>query len=80
MNTSTNTSGDSTPGSTVTLSVPGMTCGHCKAAIETELGKVPGVASVAVDLDAKLVAVVGTALDHGALVAAVDEAGFDVAD
>jgi len=79
MNIAPNTSGD-TNGSTVTLSVPGMTCGHCKAAIETELGKVSGVASVTVDLDAKLVAVVGTALDHKALVAAVDEAGFDVAD
>jgi copper chaperone len=78
MNISANTSGDAA--ATVTLSVPGMTCGHCKAAIETELGKVPGVASVSVDLDAKLVAVVGTALDHEALVAAVDEAGFDVAD
>jgi copper chaperone len=78
MNNPTNISGDST--SSVTLSVPGMTCGHCKAAIETELGKVPGVASVSVDLDTKLVAVVGTALDHEALVAAVDEAGFDVAD
>lgn len=78
MNNPTNISGDST--SSVTLSVPGMTCGHCKAAIETELGKVPGVASVSVDLDTKLVAVVGTALDHVALVAAVDEAGFDVAD
>jgi copper chaperone len=71
---------DSTSTSNVTLSVPGMTCGHCKAAVETELGKVPGVASVTVDLDAKLVAVVGTGLDHQALVAAVDEAGFDVAD
>ena len=79
MNIAPNTAGD-TNGSTVTLSVPGMTCGHCKAAIETELGKVPGVASVTVDLDTKLVAVVGTALDHEALVAAVDEAGFDVAD
>jgi copper chaperone len=78
MNISTNTSGDAA--ATVTLSVPGMTCGHCKAAIETELGKVSGVASVTVDLDAKLVAVVGTALYHAALVAAVDEAGFDVAD
>jgi copper chaperone len=71
---------DSTSASSVTLSVPGMTCGHCRAAIETELGKVPGVASVTVDLDTKLVAVVGTGLDHQALVAAVDEAGFDVAD
>ncbi len=63
---------------TVTLSVPGMTCGHCRAAIEGELTKVTGVASVSVDLDSKLVVVVGAALDRTALVAAVDEAGFDV--
>lgn len=65
---------------TITLSVPGMTCGHCKASVETELGKVPGVASVSVDLDTKLVVVTGAALGRDALVAAVDEAGFDVAD
>lgn len=64
---------------TVTLSVPGMTCGHCKAAVERELGKVPGVASVDVDLDSKQVVVAGAGLQHAALVAAVDEAGFDVA-
>ncbi len=64
---------------TITLNVPGMTCGHCKAAIEREVGKVPGVASVEVDLDTKHVLVAGTGLEHAALVAAVDEAGFDVA-
>lgn len=71
---------DDTTGGTITLSVPGMTCGHCKASVETELGKVPGVASVSVDLDTKLVVVTGSALGRDALVAAVDEAGFDVAD
>jgi len=63
---------------TLTLSVPGMTCGHCEAAVKQEVGGVPGVASVAVDLDTKDVVVAGTDLDRDAIVAAIDEAGFDV--
>lgn len=64
----------------ITLHVPGMTCGHCKAAVETELAKVPGVSTVAVDLDTKLVVVDGADLSQPALVAAVDEAGFEVVE
>ena len=64
---------------TLTLSVPGMTCGHCEAAVKHEVGAVPGVSDVAVDLDTKDVTITGVALDHDALVAAIDEAGFDVA-
>jgi copper chaperone len=62
---------------TITLSVPGMTCGHCEAAVKTEVGKVAGVESVAVDLDSKDVVVTGTDLDTEALIAAVDEAGYE---
>ena len=64
---------------TLTLSVPGMTCGHFEAAVKQEVGGVPGVASVAVDLDTKDVVVAGSDLDRDAIVAAIDEAGFDVA-
>jgi len=64
---------------TLTLSVPGMTCGHCEAAVKQEVGAVDGVASVAVDLDTKDVVVTGSRLDRDAVVAAIDEAGFDVA-
>ncbi|MEQ1874714.1 MAG: heavy-metal-associated domain-containing protein [Ilumatobacteraceae bacterium] len=60
------------------LLVPGMTCGHCEASVKTEVGKVAGVTDVSVDLETKLVTVTGVALDHAALVAAVDEAGFEV--
>jgi len=63
--------------STITMSVPGMSCGHCESAVKSEVGKVPGVASVAVDLDSKDVVVAGTSLDVGALIAAVDEAGYE---
>lgn len=62
----------------VVYSVPTISCGHCKASIEGEVGKVAGVASVQVDIDAKTVTVEGDATDE-ALRAAIDEAGFDVA-
>lgn len=65
--------------STLTFTVPGMTCGHCEAAVKGEVGKVTGVAGVDVDLTTKLVTVAGTDLDAGAIVAAIDEAGFEVA-
>lgn len=64
---------------TLTLSVPGMTCGHCEAAVKTEVGALANVTDVAVDLDSKDVTVTGTDLDRDAIVAAIDEAGFDVA-
>jgi copper chaperone len=65
---------------TLTLSVPGMTCGHCEAAVSGEIGKLANVTAVAVDLDTKLVTVTGTDLDRAALAAAIDEAGFELAD
>lgn len=57
-------------------SVPGVSCGHCKTAIESELGRVAGVVTAAVDIEAKTVTVVGTA-DDDTIVAAIDEAGYD---
>lgn len=64
----------------ITLTVPGMTCGHCEAAVTGEVGKLAAVSDVTVDLDTKLVTVTGTDLDRNALVEAIDEAGFDVDD
>jgi copper chaperone CopZ len=63
---------------TIVYDVPGISCGHCKAAIEGEVSGVPGVESVTVDIDTKKVTVAGTA-DDAALRAAIDEAGYDVA-
>lgn len=62
----------------LTLTVPGMTCGHCEAAVKQEVGGVAGVVGVDVDLATKLVTVTGAALDRDAIVAAIDEAGYDV--
>jgi copper chaperone CopZ len=39
---------------------------------------VPGVQQVDVDLDAKLVVINGNDLDNAALVAAIDETGYEV--
>jgi len=61
------------------LVVPGMSCGHCKAAVTAEVSAVPGVSRVDVDLDTKLVTVHGTDLSRDAVVAAIDEAGYAVA-
>jgi copper chaperone len=57
--------------------VPGMTCSHCKVAVTDEVKQVPGVSAVEVDLDRKLVRVRGNEVEAAAVVAAIDEAGYD---
>lgn len=63
---------------TRTFDVPGISCGHCKAAIEGALDGLGGVKSATVDIDAKTVSVEGSASDE-AITAAIDEAGYEVA-
>lgn len=62
-----------------TYAVAGMTCEHCVAAVNTELGVLPGVRSVHVDLVSDGVSAVtvvsDVALDTSAVAAALDEAG-----
>ena len=62
---------------TLTYRVPGMSCEHCRAAVTEEVGAVPAVESVEVDLNSKLVRVAGVGLDDSALRAAIDEAGYE---
>jgi copper chaperone len=62
-----------------TYSVPGMSCGHCEAAVEEELRTVEGVRSVEVDLETKLVVVRGVGLDDTRLRAAIADAGYEAA-
>lgn len=63
---------------TTVFSVPGMTCGHCKQAVTTEVGKIAGVSSIDVDLDTKKVTVTSSEpLAWSDLVSAIDEAGFE---
>ena len=61
----------------LSFSVPGMTCGHCVAAVRGMIQKVPGVRVVNVDLDTKVVVVTGNDLHRAAVWAAVDEAGYE---
>ena len=58
-------------------SVPGVSCEHCRSAITEEVGKVPGVDSVEVSLELKLVTVEGET-DDGSVRAAIDQAGYDI--
>jgi copper chaperone len=64
---------------TITYSVPDISCGHCRASIAREVSTVAGVEAVEVDLDAKTVTVTGNTLDEAAIIAAIDEAGYEVA-
>ena len=62
---------------TITYTVPGMTCNHCKRAVSSELGSVEGVTGVEVDLDTKLVRVTGDGLTDETLRSAIEEAGYE---
>ena len=64
---------------TITYTVAGMHCGHCRTAVQEEVGAVEGVQSVDVDLDQKLVTITGSNLDDAALRTAIDEAGYEAA-
>jgi len=62
---------------TLTYRVDGMSCNHCVVAVTGEVGRVPGVSAVDVDLETKLVTVSGAGVDQAAVVDAIDEAGYD---
>jgi copper chaperone CopZ len=64
----------------LTYTVTGMSCQHCVNAISGEVSGVPGVTDVAVDLSAGTVTVTGSDLDDAAIRAAIDEAGYDIAE
>lgn len=64
---------------TLTYSVPDISCNRCKQAIETEVAQVHGVQLVEVDVQTKTVTVSGEPLDEAAIIGAIDEAGYEVA-
>ena len=63
---------------TKTYEVPDMTCGHCVQAITDNVSPLEGVTDLSIDLDTKLVTVVGG--DDAAIRGAIDDAGFDIAE
>ncbi|SDI00962.1 copper ion binding protein [Sinosporangium album] len=66
--------------SVATYTVSGMTCGHCVSSVTEEVGEVPGVTGVEVDLATGRVDVTSDGpVDDGAVRAAIKEAGYQVA-
>lgn len=67
---------------TATLSVSGMTCGHCVAAVTEELSSLPGVTDVSVDLnpgsESRVVVESSGRLDGSSVAEAIDEAGYQL--
>ena len=61
----------------IILKIEGMSCGHCKAAVEKALKDVAGVADAQVDLAKKEAVVTGSA-SREALVQAVEDADYTV--
>lgn len=60
--------------------VTGMTCGHCVSAVRAEIGELPGIRKVRVDLASGTVTVTSDGpADEAAIRAAVAGAGYEIA-
>lgn len=58
--------------------VTGMSCGHCEQAVRGEVAKLDGVTDISVSAsDGALTITSESALDDAAVIAAVDEAGYE---
>ncbi|KAA1245613.1 heavy-metal-associated domain-containing protein [Mycobacterium simiae] len=66
--------------STVTITVAGMSCGHCASSVRDEVGRIPGVTAVDVDLPSGAVTLeTDGPVDDNAIKSAVEEAGYRLA-
>lgn len=64
----------------ITLSVPEISCDHCKMSIEGAVGELAGVDKVEVTIDARTVDVsFDSPADVEAVVAAIEGQGYEVA-
>jgi len=65
---------------TSTFTVTGMTCEHCVGAVREEVGRIPGVTEVAVDLASGAVTITSEQpVSADQVRAMVDEAGYEMA-
>lgn len=63
--------------STSEYQVTGMSCGHCEVAIREEVSRIPGVDGIDVSAQSGKLVVRSTGpVDDAAVLAAVDEAGY----
>jgi len=65
---------------TQSFNVSGMSCEHCVAAVGGKVGELEGVEHVEVDLGSGTVTVLGSELDAAAIRAAVQDAGYALAE
>ncbi|WP_026255865.1 heavy-metal-associated domain-containing protein [Mycobacterium sp. 155] len=64
-----------------TITVTGMTCGHCVSSVRDQVGGIPGVTAVDVDLSTGRVTIESDApVAAAAINDAVAEAGYQVAN
>jgi copper chaperone len=65
----------------ITLNVPDVSCGHCKSSIEGAVAPLDGVETAVVAIDDRNVAIEydGSDSTMDAIVAAIDEQGYEVA-
>ena len=63
---------------TINLDVPDITCDHCVTAITAAVSKLPAVQTVDVNVKTKKVNVSGEMLDDEEIIAAINEAGYEV--
>ncbi len=62
---------------TETVTVTGMTCGHCVASVTEEISEIDGVQDVSVDLPTGAVTITSSQpLDPASVRTAVEEAGY----
>lgn len=69
---------------TITKKVDGMTCSHCVSAVTRELEAVSGINKVSVELNeapepSNITVFTNGSVDESAIDAAIDEAGYTVA-
>ena len=64
----------------ITLSVPDISCGHCKSSIEGAVASLDGVARAEVSVSKRTVDVEydPAQVDLAAIVSAIDDQGFEV--
>ncbi len=61
-----------------TIEVSGMSCGHCKAAVEKALSQIPEIREVEVDLNAgRATFEAEDSLDLAKVKSAIEEAGYE---
>jgi copper chaperone len=66
--------------STVTVTVSGMSCGHCATSVRDEVGSIPGVTAVDVDLASGTVTIDSERhIQSDVIKGAVEEAGYQLA-